>query len=236
MAGINAALAARAEGAWWPGRHEAYLGVLVDDLITQGLTEPYRMFTSRAEHRLLLREDNADERLAPVAHRLGLISDTRYREIARREQAVSCEQARLRSVFVRPGDPAVVARLGQDLARESSLFDLLKRPGVGYNDIIEMAPSEAALSDAKAARQLEVSVKYAGYIARQGDEIARRAHHEEMVLPEDLDYLGIRGLSTEVRQRLARHRPATLGQAARLPGVTPAAVSLLLVHLKRVRA
>ena len=236
LAGINAALAARAEGAWWPGRHEAYLGVLVDDLITQGLTEPYRMFTSRAEHRLLLREDNADERLAPVAHRLGLISDTRYREIARREQAVSCEQARLRSVFVRPGDPAVVARLGQDLARESSLFDLLKRPGVGYNDIIEMAPSEAALSDAKAARQLEVSVKYAGYIARQGDEIARRAHHEEMVLPEDLDYLGIRGLSTEVRQRLARHRPATLGQAARLPGVTPAAVSLLLVHLKRVRA
>ena len=236
LAGINAALAARAEGAWWPGRHEAYLGVLVDDLITQGLTEPYRMFTSRAEHRLLLREDNADERLAPVAHRLGLISDTRYREIARREQAVSCEQARLRSVFVRPGDPAVVARLGQDLARESSLFDLLKRPGVGYNDIIEMAPSEAALSDAKAARQLEVSVKYAGYIARQGDEIARRAHHEGMVLPEDLDYLGIRGLSTEVRQRLARHRPATLGQAARLPGVTPAAVSLLLVHLKRVRA
>ncbi|MDA8191845.1 MAG: tRNA uridine-5-carboxymethylaminomethyl(34) synthesis enzyme MnmG [Gammaproteobacteria bacterium] len=236
LAGINAALAARAEGAWWPGRHEAYLGVLVDDLITQGLTEPYRMFTSRAEHRLLLREDNADERLAEVAHRLGLIGDARYREIRAREQAVSREQARLRAAFVHPGDPAVAARLGQDLTRESSLFDLLKRPGVRYNDIIEMAPSEAALTDAKAARQLEVSVKYAGYIVRQGDEIARRAHHEGMVLPEDLDYQGIRGLSTEVRQRLARHRPATLGQAARLPGVTPAAVSLLLVHLKRIRA
>ena len=236
LAGINAALAARAEGAWWPGRHEAYLGVLVDDLITRGLTEPYRMFTSRAEHRLLLREDNADERLAEVAHRLGLIGDARYREIRVREQAVSREQARLRSVFVRPGDPATAACLGQDLARESSLFDLLKRPGVRYNDIIEMAPSEAALTDVKAGRQLEISVKYAGYIARQGDEIARRAHHEGMVLPEDLDYQGIRGLSTEVRQRLARHRPATLGQAARLPGVTPAAVSLLLVHLKRVRA
>ncbi len=236
LAGINAALAARAEGAWWPGRHEAYLGVLVDDLITQGLTEPYRMFTSRAEHRLLLREDNADERLAEVAHRLGLIGEARYQEIRAREQAVSCEQARLRSVFVRPGDAAVAARLGQDLARESSLFDLLKRPGVRYKDIIEMAPSEAALTDTKAGRQLEISVKYAGYIARQGDEIARRAHHEGMVLPEDLDYQGIRGLSTEVRQRLARHRPATLGQAARLPGVTPAAVSLLLVHLKRVRA
>jgi tRNA uridine 5-carboxymethylaminomethyl modification enzyme len=236
LAGINAALTARAEGAWWPGRHEAYLGVLVDDLITQGLTEPYRMFTSRAEHRLLLREDNADERLAEAAHRLGLIGDARYQEIRAREQAVSREQARLRSVFVRPGDPAVAARLGQDLARESSLFDLLKRPGVRYNDIIEMAPSEAALTDTKAGRQLEISVKYAGYIARQGDEIARRAHHEGMVLPEDLDYQGIRGLSTEVRQRLARHRPATLGQAARLPGITPAAVSLLLVHLKRVRA
>ena len=236
LAGINAALAARAHGAWWPGRHEAYLGVLIDDLITQGLTEPYRMFTSRAEHRLLLREDNADERLAGVAHRLGLISDARAREIAARTRAVASEEARLRTVFLHPGDAGARTLLGQDLARESSLFDLLKRPGVGYNDIIALVPSEAALTDPKARRQIEVSVKYAGYIARQGDEIARRAHHEEMVLPDDLDYQGIHGLSTEARQRLARHRPATLGQASRLPGVTPAAVSLLLVHLQRGRA
>ncbi len=236
LAGINAALVCREQEVWWPRRDEAYLGVLVDDLITQGLTEPYRMFTSRAEHRLLLREDNADERLAGVAHRLGLIDEERYRRIIDREEAVRREQARLRASFVRPGDPSVSAVLGQDLARETSLLDLLKRPGVGYKDIIGLAPPGGALADPEARRQLEVSVKYEGYIARQGDEIARRAHHEGMVLPQDLDYQGIRGLSTEVRQRLARHRPATLGQAARLPGVTPAAVSLLLVHLKRLRA
>ncbi len=236
LAGVNAALKCREEEPWWPRRDEAYLGVLVDDLITQGLTEPYRMFTSRAEHRLLLREDNADERLAGVAHRLGLIDETRHREIIDREEAVRREQARLRAAYVRPGDPAVHARLGQDLARETSLLDLLKRPGVGYKDIIGLAPALAAPTDPKVWRKLEVSVKYEGYIARQGDEVARRVHHEGMALPQDLDYQGIRGLSTEVRQRLARHRPATLGQAARLPGVTPAAVSLLLVHLKRLRA
>ncbi|MHB8254550.1 MAG: tRNA uridine-5-carboxymethylaminomethyl(34) synthesis enzyme MnmG [Acidiferrobacter sp.] len=237
LAGINAALKVRGENAWWPRRDEAYIGVLVDDLITQGLTEPYRMFTSRAEHRLLLREDNADERLGAVAYRLGLISAARFEGIERRQTAVEHERTRLRAVFVRPGDPRVVALLGQDLTHEHHLLDLLKRPGVGYRDVATLAgDATEGLAETQAQQQLEIAVKYEGYIARQDDEISRRAHHEELALPYDLDYQAVHGLSTEARQKLARHRPPTLGQAARLPGMTPAAVSILLVHLKRLRA
>ncbi len=236
LAGLNAALKVTGDDPWWPRRDEAYIGVLVDDLITQGLTEPYRMFTSRAEHRLLLREDNADERLGAAAARLGLIGAARRRVTEARSEAVSAERQRLRGLFARPGDPGVQALLSQDLTHETSLLDLLKRPGVGYDDVLALSGGEGGLGDARARRQLEVSVKYEGYIARQGDEIAKRLRHEQTALPADLDYHGIRGLSVEVRQRLDRHKPATLGQAARLPGVTPAAVSLLLVHLKRLRA
>jgi len=236
LVGINAALKVRGDKAWWPRRDEAYIGVLVDDLVTRGLTEPYRMFTSRAEHRLLLREDNADERLSAVAHRLGLIGDARYAHIVARAEAVERERGRLRTMVVHPGNERVIALLGQDLAREHHLLDLLKRPHVTYRDVVALSDEASALLDPKAQNQLEVSVKYEGYIVRQSDEIARRAHHEEMALPSDLDYQTIRGLSTEARARLLRARPATLGQAARLPGMTPAAVSILLVHLKRLRA
>ena len=237
LAGINAALKVRGERAWWPRRDEAYIGVLVDDLITQGLTEPYRMFTSRAEHRLLLREDNADQRLGAVAYRFGLISGARYEQIVQRNAAVERERLRLNAIIVHPGDARVVALLGQDLAHEHPVLDLLKRPGIGYRDVAALAgaPSEG-LFEPKAQQQLEITVKYEGYIARQDDDIKRRAHHEELMLPQDLDYQAVHGLSTEARQKLARHRPATLGQAARLPGMTPAAVSILLVHLKRQRA
>jgi len=237
LAGINAALKVRGQKAWWPRRNEAYIGVLVDDLITQGLTEPYRMFTSRAEHRLLLREDNADQRLGAVAYDLGLIDATRYEQILERNAAVERERARLSAVIVHPGDDRVMALLGQDLAREHNVLDLLKRPGVTYRDVATLAGATAAgLVEPKAQEQLEIAVKYEGYIARQDDDIKRRAHHEELMLPHDLDYQAVHGLSTEARQKLARHRPATLGQAARLPGMTPAAVSILLIHLKRLRA
>ena len=236
VAGINAALKVRGENPWWPRRDEAYIGVLVDDLVTQGLTEPYRMFTSRAEHRLLLREDNADQRLGPTARRLGLISEERYEDIRQRNAQVDAEKARLRAALVRPGDRARQV-LGQDLAREHQALELLKRPGVSYDDVLSLVDNEAlGLSDQKARQQLEITVKYEGYIARQDDEISRQARHEQLVLPSDLDYQTVHGLSIEARQKLIRHRPATLGQAARLPGMTPAAVSILLVHLKRLRA
>lgn len=236
IAGINAALRVRGESPWWPRRDEAYIGVLVDDLVTQGLTEPYRMFTSRAEHRLLLREDNADQRLGHYARRLGLISEERYQTISQRDAQVGAEKLRLRSALVRPGDRARQV-LGQDLAREHQALELLKRPGVSYTDILTLMDSGVpGLSDPKAQQQLEIGVKYEGYIARQDDEVSRQARQEELVLPLDLDYQAVHGLSIEARQKLARHRPVTLGQAARLPGMTPAAVSILLVHLKRLRA
>ena len=236
VAGINAALKVRGERPWWPRRDEAYIGVLVDDLVTQGLTEPYRMFTSRAEHRLFLREDNADQRLGPTAHRLGLISSGRYEHITRRNAEVDAEKARLKAAVVWPGDRARQI-LGQDLAREHQALELLKRPGVGYDDVLSLVAGDGpGLSDPEARQQLEITVKYEGYIARQGDEVSRQARQEELVLPPDLDYQAVHGLSTEARQKLTRHRPMTLGQASRLPGMTPAAVSILLVHLKRLRA
>lgn len=235
LAGINAGLQERGD-SWWPQRHEAYLGVLVDDLITQGLTEPYRMFTSRAEHRLILREDNADSRLAGVARRLGLIDDARWSLIEARAEAVERERQRLRALILRPGAPGVATLLGQELSHEQTALALLRRPAVDYAALTALPGIGRVLTDATTATQLEVSVKYAGYIDRQNAEITRQAEHERLQLPDDLDYTQVPGLSVEARQKLSRVRPLTLGQAARTPGVTPATISILLVHLRRLRA
>jgi tRNA uridine 5-carboxymethylaminomethyl modification enzyme len=236
LAGANAARSVRGEPAWHPRRDEAYLGVLVDDLITRGVSEPYRMFTSRAEYRLQLREDNADLRLTEHGRRLGLVDDTRWDAYARRRDAIARETERLKATQVNPN---VVARhdvervLGAPLAEACTLADLLRRPDVDYAALMTLPGAGPALDDAAAAAQVEVSIKYAGYIERQKQEIARSLAMEETRLPEDLDYRSVRGLSTEVRQRLAAQRPETIGQAARMQGITPAAISLLLVHLKR---
>jgi tRNA uridine 5-carboxymethylaminomethyl modification enzyme len=241
VAGINAARAARGEEPWVPARSEAYLGVLIDDLIRCGTSEPYRMFTSRAEHRLLLREDNADLRLTPTARSLGLIEDERWRLFEAKQQLSAAEISRLGEHRVRPADvPSqwADAQLGTPLTREVTALELLRRPGVTYQALAALtgAPDFGALDERLAPQvhtQVEVRAKYAGYIERQQAEIERLRHHETLALPQDLDYGGLGGLSHEVRQKLAAARPPTLGAAARLPGVTPAAVQILLVHLKR---
>ena len=236
LAGINAARAARGQEAWWPRRDQAYLGVLVDDLITRGVSEPYRMFTSRAEYRLLLREDNADLRLTETGRTLGVVDDTRWQRFAAKQEAINIEQARLVRTWVRPGTcpPAEMqAVLGQELTREYSLLDLLRRPEVDYAALMTLPGAGPGVTDVAVAEQVEIQAKYAGYIERQSDEIDRQLRHEETMLPTDLDYAQVHGLSIEVRQKLLNHRPVTLGQAARISGVTPAAISLLLVHLKR---
>ncbi|HQR24734.1 MAG TPA: tRNA uridine-5-carboxymethylaminomethyl(34) synthesis enzyme MnmG [Steroidobacteraceae bacterium] len=241
IAGANAALAVLDREPWWPRRGDAYIGVLIDDLITRGAPEPYRMFTSRAEYRLTLREDNADLRLTTVGRDLGLVDDERWEFFERKRDAVAQEQARLQAAWIRPGtDEAVRAEstIGP-LVRELRAFDLLRRPEVSYErvaDIVGGADGDWRHDERLAAQvllQVDVQGKYAGYIDRQHDEIERQRQHEDTVLPADLDFAGVRGLSNEVRQRLTERRPATLGQAARIPGVTPAAVSLLLIHLKR---
>jgi tRNA uridine 5-carboxymethylaminomethyl modification enzyme len=236
IAGLNAARQTRAQEPWTPYRDEAYIGVLIDDLITRGTTEPYRMFTSRAEYRLLLREDNADLRLTPRGRELGLVDDERLRRFEAKRAAVEGEQQRLRATWLRPaGVPqdAAVAVLGAPLAREYTLLELLRRPGVGYRALMTLPGAGPGLGDAAAAEQVEIQARYAGYIERQEEEIERQRRHEETRLPEGLDYAAVHGLSTEARQKLVAARPATLGQAARIPGVTPAAVSLLLLHLKK---
>jgi tRNA uridine 5-carboxymethylaminomethyl modification enzyme len=242
LAGLNAALAVRGEAPWWPRRDEAYLGVLVDDLITRGAVEPYRMFTSRAEHRLLLREDNADLRLTPRGRELGLVDDARWGFFEAKREAAEREAQRLATLLLRPGDLAdedAAAVLGGPLLREQRAFDLLRRPGVDYARLVSLPAVGAgeALADerlaAQVALQVDVQAKYAGYIDRQREEIERQRRHEEAALPADLDYATVAGLSNEARQRLAEARPRTLGQAARLPGITPAAVSILLIHLKK---
>jgi len=236
LAGANAALRARGEKGWSPRRDEAYLGVLVDDLITRGVSEPYRMFTSRAEYRLQLREDNADLRLTEHGRRLGLVDDARWNAFARKRDAVARETERMKATQVNPN---VVARheiervVGAPLDRACTLADLLRRPDVGYAALMTLPGVGDPVDDPAVAEQVEVSIKYAGYIERQKDEIARALAQEEMRLPPDLDYRTVRGLSTEVQQRLNQQRPDTIGQAARMQGITPAAVSLLLVHLKR---
>ena len=236
LAGINAACFVRGEEGWSPRRDEAYLGVLVDDLVTRGVTEPYRMFTSRAEYRLQLREDNADLRLTEIGRSLGCVSDARWDAFCRKRDAVGRELERLKSVWV---DPRLVERvqaervIGQPLEREATLLELLRRPSVSYAALMTLPGAGDAVADPIVAEQVEIATKYAGYIDRQNDEIARRAEQESRRLPADLDYRSVRGLSVEVQQKLNQHRPETIGQAARVSGVTPAAISLLLVHLKR---
>lgn len=256
FAGLNAALQCQGKDAWLPRRDEAYLGVLVDDLITKGVTEPYRMFTSRAEFRLQLREDNADMRLTEQGRAMGLVDDARWDAFCRKRDAVSRETERLKSTWVNPRilQAAESERvLGKAIEREYNLFDLLRRPGVGYAALMGMgdgrwAPvataggddtrpevSRETLGDLHDAvvEQVEIAAKYSGYIDRQRDEVERAAHYEGLKLPADLDYSQVAALSIEVRQKLAKHRPETLGQASRISGVTPAAISLLLIHLKK---
>ncbi len=267
LAGINAGLFVQEKESWWPRRDEAYLGVLVDDLITRGVSEPYRMFTSRAEYRLSLREDNADLRLTETGRRLGVVDDARWARFEAKREAVAREAERLRSTWVdlKLLPPDVVARLGgKPVERENaagaegggfasaeahageagvkprsggrsqySLFDLLRRPEVDYEALMTLPDAGPGLTDAEAREQVEIQAKYAGYIERQREEIERHRQYEELRLPAGIDYMSLTGLSMEVRQKLCQQRPATLGQAARIQGVTPAAVSVLLVHLKR---
>jgi tRNA uridine 5-carboxymethylaminomethyl modification enzyme len=228
-------LLARGEAGWCPRRDEAYLGVLVDDLVTRGVSEPYRMFTSRAEYRLQLREDNADLRLTESGRRLGLIDDSRWDAFRRKRDAVSAETARLRATWARPTVISVqnqIDTLGKPIEREYSLFDLLRRPNVTYAAISRWLDGRG-VADPAVAEQVEIAAKYAGYIERQHDEVERQAGQERLALPVDMDYGAVRGLSKEVQQKLSQHRPETIGQASRIQGVTPAAISLLLVHLKR---
>ena len=244
LAGINAGLAAKGKEPWVPKRSEAYIGVLVDDLITRGVQEPYRMFTSRAEYRLSLREDNADMRLTKIGRDLGLVDDYRWNVFCRKQEAVSRETSRLQDLWIGPkhdSAKAVSSLLGQDLSHECSLADILRRPGVTYQAITTLSDgmwSPEALDEdsglaCQIADQVEISLKYQGYIDRQAVEIARQEHNESFPLPENLNYSEVVGLSKEVQQKLNLHKPETLGQAGRISGVTPAALSLLLVHLKK---
>jgi len=274
FAGINAALQARALGGgdgaasaagridyqseiWVPARDEAYLGVMVDDLITKGVTEPYRMFTSRAEFRLQLREDNADARLTEVGRQLGLVDDVRWDAFSRKRDAVSRETERLRSIWVSPKNlEAVEAErvLGKALEHEYNLAELLRRPGVSYASLMSLdggkyvshelgdavsretsQPDEAAMLAATVIEQVEIASKYSGYIDRQKDDVQRATHYENLKLPQDLDYMQVSALSIEARQKLNRHKPETLGQASRLSGITPATISLLTIHLKKAK-
>ncbi len=236
IAGMNAALQVQQKAPWSPRRDEAYIGVMIDDLITKGTQEPYRMFTSRAEYRLLLREDNADMRLTPKGHELGLVSDGRWSAFAAKREAVEQELQRLKSTWLSPQkiDQTVVEEaIGQRLSREYNLQDLLRRPEVSYQSLMQIDAAGPGVCEPVVAQQVEVQVKYAGYIARQRDEIARTRLNEERKIPEGFDYTTVSGLSAEVCQKLVAHQPQTIGQASRIPGVTPAAVSLLLVFVKK---
>jgi tRNA uridine 5-carboxymethylaminomethyl modification enzyme len=253
FAGLNAALQVRDEGPWLPRRDQAYLGVLVDDLITKGVTEPYRMFTSRAEFRLQLREDNADLRLTEAGRRMGLVDDRRWDTFCRKRDALERETQRLQSTWVHPGlVPGADAErlIGKALEREYSLADLLRRPGIEFDRVAELAAIArpeagvsretlraelgSSLADA-VIEQVQIGIKYAGYIGKQNEEVERAAAYEHLRIPDELDYSQVTALSFEVRQKLARHRPETLGQASRISGVTPAAISLLLIHLRKGR-
>ena len=234
LAGMNAALAVRGDAPWCPRRDEAYIGVLVDDLITMGTLEPYRMFTSRAEYRLLLREDNADLRLTEKGRELGLVGDERWRRFEQKRETIAREAARLASTFVHPGTDAaslLAAKLGKPISREYALADLLKRPELNYADVASL--NGDACADPEAAEQVAIQAKYAGYIERQKVEVERLRRNEQTLLPDDLDLDAVDGLSNEVKQKLREVRPETLAQAGRVPGVTPAAVSLLLIYLKK---
>jgi tRNA uridine 5-carboxymethylaminomethyl modification enzyme len=241
VAGINAGLRVREREAWLPQRDEAYIGVLIDDLITRGTTEPYRMFTSRAEYRLTLREDNADLRLTPVGRELGVVDDARWREFERRRDWLARETARLSETVVRPADAPAAGAL-EALTRETSAYALLRRPGVSYRDVVALERVGGSLPedlDHEAAEQwvgsLETAARYAGYVERQATEIERQRRQASTPLPAHLDYAAVRGLSNEIREKLTRVRPVDIGQAARISGMTPAAISLLLIHLKKLQ-
>jgi tRNA uridine 5-carboxymethylaminomethyl modification enzyme len=242
LAGLNAALQTQDRDAWTPRRDEAYLGVLVDDLITKGVLEPYRMFTSRAEYRLSLREDNADLRLTEIGRRLGCIGDAQWALFETKREAVAREMERLKSTWVNPRlvtEAEAERVLGKAIEREYALADLLRRPNVSYDSLMTLKGADGqqlagpGVPDDAVREQVEIQVKYAGYIDRQAKEVERHDHYENLKLPTNLDYMEVRGLSVEVRQKLNKHRPETLGQASRISGVTPAAISLLLVHLKK---
>ena len=236
LAGVNAALQVQGRDAWCPRRDEAYIGVLVDDLITRGVSEPYRMFTSRAEYRLMLREDNADLRLTEFGRNLGLIDDHRWEAFERKRNAVAWELERLKSTWI---NPKVLLQedaervLGKGIEREYALTELLRRPDVSYASLMSLPGAGEAAPDPTVAEQVEIQIKYDGYIARQHDEVLRREQYEATALPRDLDYGTVRGLSREAQQKLDQHKPETIGQASRISGLTPAAISLLLVYLKR---
>jgi tRNA uridine 5-carboxymethylaminomethyl modification enzyme len=231
LAGINAALQVQGREPWCPGRDEAYLGVLVSDLVTRGVSEPYRMFTSRAEYRLMLREDNADLRLTEIGRKLGLVDDARWEAFSRKREAIERERERMRSTWINPR--TLPALHGQPIEREYSLEDLLRRPEVSYRSLIATGAAGLGVEDQTVEEQVEIQTKYEGYIARQREEVKRRAGQETLRLPPDMDYAQVRGLSAEARQKLAHYRPETIGLAARISGITPAAISLLLVHLKK---
>jgi tRNA uridine 5-carboxymethylaminomethyl modification enzyme len=236
MAGLNAARASRGESPWLPRRDEAYIGVLVDDLVTQGTREPYRMFTSRAEYRLNLREDNADLRLTGHGRSLGLVNDDRWECFNRKRDAIAAEQERLRGLWVTPDNALGIALKKQksiSLSKESRALDLMKRPDMDYDALMQLEGLGPGCADAAVRSQVEIQVKYSGYLNRQKQEIERRSRHEKSPIPEEFDYALVRGLSSEVREKLQQVRPETIGQAARIPGVTPPAISLLLVHLKK---
>ena len=239
LAGLNAGRYAADEESWCPGRDEAYLGVLVDDLVTSGVSEPYRMFTSRAEYRLMLREDNADLRLTELGRKLGVINDVRWEAFSRKQEAILREQERLKRTWVRPltlPEADALRVLGKPIEREYTLFDLLRRPDVSYQNLLTLPDGGPGESDAQVREQVEIAAKYQGYIDRQHEEVERSRQYENMALPEDLDYRNVHGLSVEAQQKLNRQRPQTLGQAGRISGITPAAISLLLVYLKKKHA
>ncbi len=238
IAGLNAARRTKGLAPWTPARSEAYIGVLIDDLVTRGTNEPYRMFTSRAEYRLLLREDNADLRLTQTGRELGLVGDIRFAAFTAKREAVEREHRRLEKIVLKPGEVSDVLEnevLSGPLQKPASLAVLLRRPGIGYASLHKLPQAGTPVADEKVAEQVEIQAKYHGYIQRQHEEIARNRRQERAVIPDDIDYFLVRGLSTEARQKLHAFRPATVGQAARISGVTPAAVSLLLVHLRRLR-
>ena len=236
IAGLNAARAVQDKAPWTPRRDEAYIGVLIDDLITNGTLEPYRMFTSRAEYRLHLREDNADLRLTEIGHELGSVDDVRHAALCRKRDAVQAETQRLRGIWAAPGNALgrqIESTLGVAVSRETNALDLLRRPELDYAALMQVESLGPAVDDARVAEQVQIAAKYSGYLDRQHDEIERQRRHEDTTIPAEFDYALVRGLSAEVTQKLARSRPQTIGQATRISGVTPAAISLLLVHLKR---
>jgi tRNA uridine 5-carboxymethylaminomethyl modification enzyme len=238
IAGLNAARRSRQLEPWCPARHEAYIGVMIDDLVTRGTAEPYRMFTSRAEYRLQLREDNADLRLTETGYKLGLVDEQRMAAFELKRNNVEREKARLEKTWIRPetADPEKVQRiLGQPLQREASLLELLRRPEVDYQSLVELADLDSPLQDKQTIRQIEIQVRYSGYIERQVAEIERLRRSDHVSIPDTIDYQNVRGLSSEVTQKLTEIRPENIGQASRIPGITPAAISLLLIYIRKIQ-